>query len=113
MQEIMGASVVIENRSGAGGIIGSESVATAAADGYTLLMTTGSHIGNKLFNSAQVRYDPLLSFTPVMGLIESNGIVLLARKDIPADSILQLLLEELDALSRKPDRCKQYSKEPT
>ena len=90
MQEIIGASVVIENRSGAGGIIGSESVATAAADGYTLLMTTGSHIGNKLFNSAQVRYDPLLSFTPVMGLIESNGIVLLARKDIPADSITTL-----------------------
>ncbi len=59
MREIMGATVVIENRSGAGGIIGSEAVASAAPDGYTLLMTTGSHIGNKLFNSAQVRYDPL------------------------------------------------------
>src|SRR5690349_7832643 len=59
MQEIMGATVVVENRSGAGGIIGSESVVGAAPDGYTLLMTTGSHIGNKLFNSAQVRYDPL------------------------------------------------------
>jgi tripartite-type tricarboxylate transporter receptor subunit TctC len=90
MQEIMGATVVIENRSGAGGITGSESVASAAADGYTLLMTTGSHIGNKVFNSAQVRYDPLLGFTPVAGLIESNGIVLLARKDIPADSVATL-----------------------
>src|SRR5262249_36631995 len=90
MQEILGATVVIENRSGAGGITGTESVASAAADGYTLLMTTGSHIGNKLFNSAQVRYDPLQSFTPVAGLIESNGIVLVARKDIPADSIAAL-----------------------
>lgn len=90
MQEIMGATVVIENRSGAGGITGSESVASAAADGYTLLMTTGSHIGNKVFNAAQVRYDPLLGFTPVAGLIESNGIVLLARKEIPADSIATL-----------------------
>jgi tripartite-type tricarboxylate transporter receptor subunit TctC len=90
MQEIMGATVVIENRSGAGGIIGSESVVSAAPDGYTLLMTTGSHIGNKVFNSAQVRYDPLLSFTPVTALIESNGIVLVARKDIPADSISAL-----------------------
>jgi tripartite-type tricarboxylate transporter receptor subunit TctC len=90
MQEIMGATVVVENRSGAGGIIGSESVATAPPDGYTLLMTTGSHIGNKVFNSAQVRYDPLQSFTPVMGLIETNGIILVARKDIPADSISAL-----------------------
>jgi tripartite-type tricarboxylate transporter receptor subunit TctC len=90
MQEIMGATVVIENRSGAGGIIGSESVATAAPDGYTLLMTTGSHIGNKVFNAAQVRYDPLLSFAPIAGLIEFNGIVLVARKDIPADSISAL-----------------------
>jgi tripartite-type tricarboxylate transporter receptor subunit TctC len=90
MQEIIGATVVIENRSGAGGITGSESVASAAADGYTLLMTTGSHIGNKVFNSAQVRYDPLLSFAPVAGLIESNGIVLIARKEIPADSVATL-----------------------
>lgn len=90
MQEILGATVVIENRSGAGGIIGSESVASAAPDGYTLLMTTGSHIGNKVFNSAQVRYDPLLSFAPIAGLIEYNGIVLVARKDIPADSIAAL-----------------------
>jgi len=91
MQEIMGATVVIESRSGAGGIIGSESVASAVPDGYTLLMTTGSHIGNKVFNSTQVRYDPLQSFAPIAGLIESNGIVLVARKDIPADTISALV----------------------
>jgi tripartite-type tricarboxylate transporter receptor subunit TctC len=90
MQEILGATVVIENRSGAGGIIGSETVASAAPDGYTLLMTTGSHIGNKVFNPAQVRYDPLQGFMPVMGLIETNGIILVARKDIPADSVSTL-----------------------
>jgi len=90
MQEIMGATVVIENRSGAGGITGTEAVAGAAPDGYTLLITTGSHIGNKVFNPTQVRYDPLLSFAPVAGLIETNGIVLVARKDIPADTIAEL-----------------------
>jgi len=90
MQDIMGTTVVIENRSGAGGIIGTEFVAAAAPDGYTLLMTTGSHIGNKLFNAAQVRYDPLSGFTPVAGLIEKGGIVLAARKDLPADSIAAL-----------------------
>jgi tripartite-type tricarboxylate transporter receptor subunit TctC len=90
MQETMGATVVIENRSGAGGITGTETVAGAAPDGYTLLMTTGSHIGNKVFNAAQVRYDPLQSFAPVAGLIESNGIVLVARKDIPAETVAAL-----------------------
>ncbi|MFL5020286.1 MAG: Bug family tripartite tricarboxylate transporter substrate binding protein [Rhizobium sp.] len=90
MQEIMGATVVIENRSGAGGVIGTESVASAAPDGYTLLMTTGSHIGNKVFNPEQVRYDPLQSFAPIAGLIEYNGIVLVTRKDIPADSVSSL-----------------------
>lgn len=92
MQEIMSATVVIENCSGAGGITGSEAVAGAAPDGYTILMTTSSHIGNKLFNSAQVRYDPLRSFTPVVGLIESNGIVLVARKDVPASAVADLVL---------------------
>ena len=74
MQEILGATVVVESRSGAGGIIGSETVVSAPPDGYTLLMTTGSHIGNKVFNPTQVRYDPLQGFTPIMGLIETNGI---------------------------------------
>jgi tripartite-type tricarboxylate transporter receptor subunit TctC len=86
----MSATVVIENRSGAGGITGTETVAGAPADGYTLLMTTGSHIGNKVFNAAQVRYDPLQSFAPVAGLIETNGIVLVARKDIPPDTLAEL-----------------------
>ena len=90
MQEILGATVVVENRSGAGGIIGSETVVSAPPDGYTLLMTTGSHIGNKVFNPTQVRYDPLQGFTPIMGLIETNGIILVARKDIPANSIATL-----------------------
>ena len=76
----MGATVVIENRSGAGGIIGSEFRRVCAARRIHTPDDDGSHIGNKLFNSAQVRYDPLQSFTPVMGLIETNRIILVARK---------------------------------
>jgi tripartite-type tricarboxylate transporter receptor subunit TctC len=91
MQEIMGTSVVIENRSGGGGIPGTESVANSRADGYTLLMTGSSHIGNKAFNSVQVHYDPLRSFTPIAGLIETNGVVLIARKDIPVEDLSALI----------------------
>src|SRR2546421_109068 len=90
MQEILGATVVVENRSGAGGITGAESVASSPADGYTLLLSTSSHLGNKVFNSAQLRYDPLRSFTPVVGLIDPTGVILLVKKDVPADSIATL-----------------------
>src|ERR1700704_5419426 len=60
-----GRQVVTENRGGAGGIVGSEAVAKAAPDGYTLVMgTTGTHAINASLYP-KLSYDPLRDFAPV------------------------------------------------
>src|SRR5580658_9133849 len=64
----LGASVVIDNRSGAGNTLGSREAARAEADGYTLLMTSSSgHVISPLVYRA-VGYDPIKSFAPI-GLV--------------------------------------------
>ena len=60
-----GQSVIVENRSGANGNIGTEFVARAPADGYTLIVNTLSHNVNPLLNSATAKYDPVKDFAPV------------------------------------------------
>ncbi len=63
--ERLGQTVVIENRAGASGAIGSDVVAKAAPDGYTLGMaTTTTHVTNAIVNSKLV-YDPVKDFTPI------------------------------------------------
>ena len=63
--ERLGQTVVIENRAGASGAIGSDAVAKAAPDGYTLGMaTTTTHVTNAIVNSKLV-YDPVKDFTPI------------------------------------------------
>ena len=61
MAKELGVSVVIENRPGAGTIIGTQAVATSAPDGYTLLMGTFSHAVNPSLN-AKLPYDPHKDF---------------------------------------------------
>lgn len=63
--ENLGQSLVVDNRAGASGIIGSEMVARSAPDGYTLLMgTTGTHTTNPAVFS-KLPYDPVRDFAPI------------------------------------------------
>jgi tripartite-type tricarboxylate transporter receptor subunit TctC len=65
MGKLLGQAVVVENRAGAGGGIGSEAVAKSPADGYTLLMgTVGTHAINPSLYK-RLAYDPLRDFAPV------------------------------------------------
>src|SRR6201981_1296938 len=76
----LGQQVIIENRPGAGGVIGTRAAAKAAPDGYTLvLMVTGESL------PAHVGYDVNKDFEPV-GLIASTPIVVMANPSLPVKS---------------------------
>ena len=95
MSEALGQPIVIENRGGAAGSLGTQFVAKSAPDGYTLLMTTGSITGNVAI-SANPTYNPVTDFAPITLLAQSYGIVLMTRPDFPAKT-----LTEFVALARK------------
>ena len=90
MSEILGKSVIVENTSGAAGIIGVKRVASAAPDGYTLLL--GS-IGTHAYNQTIYRrppYDAVADFTPV-ALFAEQPMVLTTRKDLPAENLREFI----------------------
>jgi tripartite-type tricarboxylate transporter receptor subunit TctC len=70
---IAGVSVVVENRAGAATVIGTESVARAAPDGNTLLLTAPYFLISPQLH--KVRYDPLTSFAPICHLVSSPGLL--------------------------------------
>jgi tripartite-type tricarboxylate transporter receptor subunit TctC len=86
----LGTTIVIENRGGAGGSVGSEVAARAAPDGYTLLGGTISSHAINVSLYPKLGYDPVKSFTPVI-LIGSNPVVLIVRKDSPFKTLQDVL----------------------
>ena len=90
LAERLGVAVVIDNRAGAGGGIGAEAVANAAADGYTLLFATmGSlTINPNLYKN--LRYDPVKSFEPI-SLTHSTSNLLVVNPSIKANSVAELI----------------------
>ena len=86
----LGQSFVIENRGGAGGIVGTDAVAKAPADGYTLLLgQTGPNALNpSLF--AKIPYDPVTDFAPVVQLT-AYPYVIVVHPSVPANTFAELL----------------------
>jgi len=79
LQEKLGVSVVVENRAGAGATIGSETVARATPDGYTLVMSNiASHAISPAVYGQKVRYDPVKDFAHI-ALVVSNPTVWVAN----------------------------------
>lgn len=89
MAEIMGQPVVVENRSGAAGHIGAESVARSAPDGYTLLLG-GSYLTIGPSLNRKLPYDPVKDLSPV-GLVALNQYVLLTHPTVPAKTVKELI----------------------
>ena len=90
MATTLGVSVIIDNRAGAGGAIGTEAVARAKPDGHTLLLTTGSHISNTALNPA-LPYDPIRDFAPITQTTQSWGMLLVARPNLPVPDLAGLI----------------------
>jgi tripartite-type tricarboxylate transporter receptor subunit TctC len=98
MAKDLGASVIIENKPGAGTIIGTQAVATSEPDGYTLLMGTFANAVNPSLNS-KLPYDPHRHFVPVALIARSFNIVVV-NPNSPIKSIADLIA----AAKAEPDK---------
>jgi tripartite-type tricarboxylate transporter receptor subunit TctC len=98
MAKHLGVSVIIENRPGAGTIIGTQAVAASTADGYTLLMGTFSHAVNSSL-SAKLPYDPHKDFAAVALIARSFNIVVVNPK-----SSFHTIADLIAAAKATPDK---------
>lgn len=87
---VLGTTIVIDNKGGAGGSIGSEIASRAAPDGYTLLGGTISSHAINVSLYPKLGYDPIKSFSPV-ALIGSNPVVLVVGQNSPYKTLQDIL----------------------
>src|SRR4051812_31417740 len=90
MSDRLGQPFLIDNRGGAGGMIGADAVASAPPDGYTFLFTTASIAINATLSKKNLRFDPLKDLVPV-SLVSSTPLVLVVTPALPAASPEELV----------------------
>lgn len=90
LSDQMGQAFLVDNRAGASGVIGSEAVAKAAADGYTLLVQSPTLVANPLMVK-KVPYDVVTDFTPI-SLLGSVPMMVAAHPGVPANNLKQLVV---------------------
>jgi tripartite-type tricarboxylate transporter receptor subunit TctC len=90
MSESLGQPVIVENRPGASGIIGSEVVSKAAPDGYTLLMISSGNLTTNPSLFSQLPYDTLRDFTPIANIAYTTY-VLDVHPSLPVYSVKELI----------------------
>lgn len=95
----LGQPIVIENKAGAGTMVGAAFVANAPADGYTLLISSGSTFTVNPALNAKLPYDPVKSYEPI-GMVARVPLILLANREVPVGNLKQLI----GAVQRAPDK---------
>lgn len=89
-QEQLGQTFLIDNRSGASGLIGAEFVVNAPADGYTLLFTTATLAINTTLYGDRMKFHPLKSLAPV-SFISTTPMVMIVHPSVPARSAKEMI----------------------
>ena len=89
LSTLWGQTVLVENRAGAAGNIGSEITAKAAPDGHTILLFASSHVLNSALYD-KLPYDPIKDFTPI-SQVADYPLLLLAHPSVPANSLRELV----------------------
>ena len=90
MAEALGQSIVIDNKGGAGGNIGSDAAARARPDGSTIMLATATSHGLNSALYAKLNHDPIKDFAPI-GMITTSPSVMLVPTDSPFRSVADLL----------------------
>jgi tripartite-type tricarboxylate transporter receptor subunit TctC len=90
MAKELGQPVVIENRPGAGGLVGTEVVATSPADGYTLLAASPSHVINPALHAGKKTYDPIKGFEPITVMANTHQVIV-AHPSLPVNDLKGLI----------------------
>src|SRR3954454_3125329 len=88
LSEKLGHKVFVDNRGGAGGVLGTEAAATAAPDGYTLLIISIAHAVNPALY--KLNYDPIKSFAPI-SILATGPNVLAVNPQLPVKNVAELL----------------------
>ena len=88
LSEKLGHKVYVDNRGGAGGVIGTEAAASAAPDGYTLLVVSIAHAVNPALYT--LKYDPIKSFTPI-SIMATGPNVLAVNPGLPVKNVKELV----------------------
>jgi tripartite-type tricarboxylate transporter receptor subunit TctC len=87
---LLGQSVIVENRPGGGTVVGTDLVAKADADGYTLLLGASANLVLSAGLYRKLPYDPKADFVPV-GLAATFSYTLIARNDLPFNSLKEIV----------------------
>jgi len=90
MSRALGQAIVIDNRAGGGGRIGSEVISRANPDGYQLLMTTNGTHTYMAVTEKNLSYDPVADFTPV-SLVGSYGLLMVTHPSVPARNVQEFI----------------------
>ena len=90
LESSLGQPIVIENKPGANSIVGAESVARSAADGYTLLTVIAAHAANATLYAGRLPFDTVKSFAPV-SVVAAAPLILVVNNDFPAGNVRELL----------------------
>jgi tripartite-type tricarboxylate transporter receptor subunit TctC len=90
LAERLGRQIVVDNRGGAGMVIGTELAANAPKDGYTISLISIGHAVNPWIHNLKGRYDPIKSFTPI-AILAAGPNVLVVNPGLPAKNVKELI----------------------